>query len=153
MQVGDVIADGKGIRYSVRLEVTSVQEVANGISTVISNHSVDATVNKLQDILREEGAKLFALVDHSGEAESVGLKMRATKLLIFGNPLAGTPIMLAAPSSALDLPMKLLVWEDSDGRVWISFNEADYLGKRHVIPTELRQNLTIVSRIAAIAAE
>ncbi len=130
-----------------------MQEVANGISTVISNHSVDATVNKLQDILREKGAKLFALVDHSGEAERVGLKMQATKLLIFGNPRAGTPIMLAAPSSALDLPMKLLVWEGSDGRVWISFNEADYLGKRHAIPTELLQNLAVVNVIADIAGK
>ena len=93
-----------------------------GIVDVPSNHSADQTVEKLKEILNAKGVTLFALVDHSGEAEKVGMKMRPTKLLIFGSPKAGTPVMLAAPSIAIDLPLKVLVWEDSSGKVWISGN-------------------------------
>ena len=84
----------------------------NGIVDIPSNHSVDETVEKIARHLEAKGVTLFALVDHSGEAEKAGMKMRPTKLLIFGNPKAGTPIMLAAPSIAIDLPLKILVWED-----------------------------------------
>ena len=84
----------------------------NGIINLPSNHSVDETVKKLQGILQSKGVTLFALVDHSGEAEKVGMKMRPTKLLIFGSPKAGTPLMLAAPGIAIDLPLKILVWEE-----------------------------------------
>jgi uncharacterized protein (DUF302 family) len=90
----------------------------NGIVDVESRHSVEETVERLRGILAAVGVTLFALVDHSGEAEKVGMKMRPTKLLIFGNPKAGTPLMLAAPSIAIDLPLKILVWEDENGRVW-----------------------------------
>jgi uncharacterized protein (DUF302 family) len=93
-----------------------------GIIDTRSNHSVDETVEKLKGILQAKGVTLFALVDHSGEAEKVGMKMRPTKLLIFGSPKAGTPLMLAAPSIAIDLPLKVLVWEDGLGQVWISHN-------------------------------
>ncbi len=79
-------------------------------------------MERLEAILRAKGVALFALVDHSGEAAKVGMKMRPTKLLIFGNPKAGTPLMLAAPSSAIDLPLKILVWEDDQGKVWISYS-------------------------------
>jgi len=87
----------------------------NGIVTKPSNHSVDQTVEKLKEILKAKGIALFALVDHSGEAEKVGMQMPNTKLLIFGNPKGGTPLMLAAPSLAIDLPLKILVWEDQLG--------------------------------------
>ena len=125
----------------------------NGIIDTHSNHSVDETVEKLKGILQAEGVTLFALVDHSGEAEKVGLKMRPTKLLIFGSPKAGTPVMLAAPSSAIDLPLKILVWEDGHSKVWISYNSQQYLQKRHGLPQELLVNLAVVEMLAAKAAE
>jgi len=92
-------------------------------------------------------------VDHSGEAEKVGMKMRPTKLLIFGNPKAGTPVMLAAPSSAIDLPLKILVWEDAQGQVWVTYNSAAYLQERHNVPPELLQNIGVVKALATKAAE
>ena len=125
----------------------------NGISRIASRHSVDDTVARLKSILAEKGVTLFALIDHSGEAEKAGMKMGNTKLLIFGSPKAGTPLMIAAPSVAIDLPLKLLVWEDADGKVWISFNSADYLRDRHHLPQELVQNIAVVPILAEKAAE
>ena len=89
-----------------------------GVADVPSSHSVDETVERLKAILKEKGVTLFALVDHSGEAAKMGMKMNPTKLLIFGSPQAGTPLMLAAPSAAIDLPLKILVWEDKEGKAW-----------------------------------
>jgi uncharacterized protein (DUF302 family) len=120
----------------------------NGIVSIPSNHSVDQTVEKLQAILQAKGVKLFALVDHSGEAEKIGMQMRPTKLLIFGNPKAGTPVMLASPSVALDLPRKILVWEDSNGKIWISYNSPTYLQTRHNLPPELVQNIAAAGSLA-----
>src|SRR6202047_1985536 len=94
----------------------------NGIIAIPSNHSVDQTVERLKNILQSKGVTLFALIDHSGEAEKVGMKMRPTKLLIFGSPKAGTPVMLAAPTVAIDLPLKILIWEDANGKAWVSYN-------------------------------
>jgi uncharacterized protein (DUF302 family) len=125
----------------------------NGIVNTPSSHSVDQTVDKLKAMLQAKGVALFALVDHSGEAEKVGMKMRPTKLLIFGNPKAGTPLMLAAPSSAIDLPLKILVWEDGEGKVWISYNSPQYLQNRHGIPQELIQNIAVTGMLAAKAGE
>src|SRR5271166_4551474 len=130
-----------------------VPTAGNGIVNVPSNHSVDQTVKKLQGILQAKGVTLFALVDHSGEAEKVGMKMRPTKLLIFGSPKAGTPLMLAAPSIAIDLPLKILVWEDSAGKVWVSYNSPAYLQQRHGVPQELLQNIAVVETLAAKAGE
>lgn len=124
-----------------------------GIMDKLSNHSVDQTVEKLKNILQAKGVALFALVDHSGEAEKVGMKMRPTKLLIFGNPKAGTPLMLAAPSIAIDLPLKILIWEDAQGKVWVSYNSPAYLQERHGLPPELLQNIGVVETLAAKAAE
>jgi len=124
-----------------------------GIVSVPSNHSVDQTVENLKAILLAKGVKLFALVDHSGEAEKAGIQMRPTKLLIFGNPKAGTPLMLASPSIAIDLPLKILVWEDRDGKVWISYNSPAYLQARHSVPQELVQNIAVAGALAAKAAE
>ncbi len=125
----------------------------NGIVNKASSHSVDQTVEKLEAILQAKGVALFALVDHSGEAAKVGMKMRPTKLLIFGNPKTGTPLMLAAPSSAIDLPLKILVWEDDQGKVWISYNSQQYLQKRHGLPQELMQNIAVVENLADNAGE
>ena len=124
-----------------------------GIIDIASNHSVDETVEKLKGILQAKGVTLFAVVDHGGEAEKVGMKMRPTKLLIFGNPKAGTSVMLAAPSSAIDLPLKILVWEDAQGQVWVTYNSAAYLQERHNLPPELLQNIGGVEALATKAAE
>ena len=124
-----------------------------GMVDVPSNHSVDETVGKLKTILQAKGVTLFALIDHSGEAEKVGMKMLPTRLLIFGNPKSGTPIMLAAPSSAIDLPLKILVWEDDRGKVWISYNSPEYLQQRHGLPQELMQNIAVVETLAAKVGE
>ena len=129
------------------------EEKNSGIVSIPSNHSVDETVEKLKGILTAKGVALFALVDHSGEAESVGMHLRPTKLLIFGNPKAGTPLMIAAPGIAIDLPLKILVWEDADGKVWISYNSPRYLQARHGVPQELIQNIAVVEALAAKAAE
>ena len=123
-----------------------------GIIDTSSNHSVEETVEKLKGILQAKGVTLFALVDHSGEAEKAGMKMRPTKLLIFGSPKAGTPVMLAAPSSAIDLPLKILIWEDREGKVWVSYNSLTYLQERHGLPKELLQNVAAVETLAAAVA-
>jgi len=124
-----------------------------GIVDVLSRHSVDETVARLRGILEAKGITLFAQVDHSGEAAKVGMTMPPTKLLIFGSPKAGTPVMLAAPSIAVDLPLKILVWQDKAEEVWISYNSVEYLRARHNVPSNLLQNLSAVEAIAAKAAE
>jgi uncharacterized protein (DUF302 family) len=125
----------------------------NGIVNHPSNHSVDQTVERFQEILRSKGITLFALIDHSGEAEKVGMKMPPTKLLVFGSPKAGTPLMLAAPTIALDLPLKILIWEDGQGKVWLSHNSPEYLTKRHNLPQDLVKNIAVVETLAAKAGE
>jgi uncharacterized protein (DUF302 family)/uncharacterized membrane protein YidH (DUF202 family) len=125
----------------------------NGITRISSNHSVDDTVAKLQTILQAKSVKLFTIVDHSGEAASAGMKMPSTKLLIFGNPKAGTPLMLASPSAALDLPLKILVAEDTAGKVWISYNAPTYLAARHNLPATLIPNIAVIEALATKAAE
>jgi len=124
-----------------------------GIVTIPSNHSVDETVDRLKNILQSKGVTLFAVIDHSGEAEKVGMKMPPTKLLIFGSPKAGTPLMLAAPSIAIDLPLKILVWQDAQGKVWLSYNSPEYLKDRHGLPADLLPNIAVVQMLAAKAGE
>ena len=125
----------------------------SGIIEKPSNHSVEETVAKLEGILQAKAVTLFALIDHSGEAEKAGMKMPPTKLLIFGNPKVGTPLMLVAPSSAIDLPLKILVREDAQGKVWVSYNSPAYLQQRHNLPQELLQNIAVVETLATKAAE
>jgi uncharacterized protein (DUF302 family)/uncharacterized membrane protein YidH (DUF202 family) len=134
-------------------EMSMTLDREKGIVATPSNHSVDQTVEKLKGILAAKGVALFALIDHSGEAEKVGMKMPPTKLLIFGSPKAGTPLMLAAPSVAIDLPLKILIWEDAQGKVWISYNSPAYLQERHGFPPELLQNIAVVETLAAKAGE
>ena len=124
-----------------------------GIVTRQSLHSVDQTVERLEALLRAKGVTLFAVVDHSGEAAKVGMRLRPTKLLIFGNPKAGTPLMLAAPSVAIDLPLKILVWEDAAGKVWLGYNSPAYLQQRHGLPDSLVANMAVVAALAKAAAE
>jgi uncharacterized protein (DUF302 family) len=128
-------------------------EETNGIVDIPSHHPVDQTVDRLRGILESKAVTLFALIDHSGEAAKVQIKMPPTKLLIFGSPRAGTPVMLATPSIAIDLPLKILVWEDSQGKTWISYNSPQYLQGRHHVPQELMQNIAVIETLAAKAAE
>ncbi len=120
-----------------------------GIVTSQSRYSVDETVAKLESLLKEKAVKLFTIVDHSGEAASAGLHMPPTKLLIFGNPKGGTPIMLAAPSAALDLPLKILIAEDAEGKVWLSWNDPAYLQQRHNFPKDLVANIAAAGMLAS----
>lgn len=124
----------------------------SGIKEIATNHTVDEVVDKLKGVLQAKGVTLFALIDHSGEAEKVGMKMPPTKLLIFGNPIAGTPLMVAAPSIAIDLPLKVLVWENREGKVRISYNSPEYLMRRHDLPPSLLQNIAVVEALAENAA-
>lgn len=116
-----------------------------------SQHTVHETVHKLQDQLRSRGISLFAVIDHSGEAGKVGLRMPNTKLLIFGNARAGTPIMLASPSAALDLPLKVLISEDANGDVWLTYNNPAYLEARHGFPSELTKLVDVVEALTKSA--
>ena len=125
----------------------------SGLIDIRSSHSVDETVEKLKGILQAKRIALFALVDHSGAAIKAGMKMRPTKLLIFGNPKAGTPVMLAAPSSAIDLPLKILIWEDAQGKVWVTYNSLAYLQERHNLPPEVLPNINVIEALAKKAAE
>jgi uncharacterized protein (DUF302 family)/uncharacterized membrane protein YidH (DUF202 family) len=147
------VRSARNLQTENNKEVFMSTAVTNGIVEKRSNHSVEKTVERLRNILQSKEVKLFVLVDHSGEAESVGMKMPPTKLLIFGNPQAGTPLMLAAPSSAIDLPLKILVREDVQGRVWVSYNSPAYLQQRHSLPPTLLQNIAVVDTLATKAAE
>jgi uncharacterized protein (DUF302 family) len=124
----------------------------SGIVNVPTKRTVDQAVEKLKFLLQSKGVALFAVVDHSGEAAKVGMTMLPTKLLIFGSPKAGTPVMLASPTAAIDLPLKILVWKDGQGQVWLSYNSLPYLQHRHTIPQSLLANLAAVEALANQAA-
>ena len=123
-----------------------------GIVEVSSRHSVDETVRRLEDLLRGRGIKLFVVVDHGGEAAAAGLDMPPTKLVIFGSPKGGTPLMLAAPTTAIDLPLKVLVRQDAGGQVWVAYNTPEYLQGRHGFPERLLPNIAAVEALAKAAA-
>ncbi len=125
----------------------------NGLIHLASNHSVDETMRRLEQLLQQKGVALFARIDHSGEAAKAGLEMRPTKLLIFGSPKAGTPLMQASPTLAIDLPLKALFWQDAEGKVWLTYNDPAYLQQRHGVPAELLPNIAGVSGLFAKAVE
>lgn len=125
----------------------------NGLIQVASRYSVDETLKRLESVLKQRGVQVFALIDHSGEAEKVGMKMPATKLLIFGNPKAGTPPMLAAPTLAIDLPLKVLIAEDEKGQTQVTYNSPEYLRERHSVPQDLIKNISVVGALVAQAVE
>ena len=114
----------------------------NGLVHLRSPYSVAETLQRLESVLKARNLTVFARVDHSGEAEKVGLKTRPAQLVMFGSPKAGTPLMVASPTLAIDLPLKTLVWEDTDGKVWLSYNSPEYLQRRHEIPDELVKNIS-----------
>jgi uncharacterized protein (DUF302 family) len=126
-----------------------MSEPDNGIISRPSRHSVEQTVEALKGILQAKGITLFALVDHSGEAEKVGMKMPPTKLLIFGSPKGGTPLMIVSPTIAIDLPLKVVIAEDAKGSVWVSYNASSYLQQRHAIPPDLIKNIAVVETLVA----
>ncbi len=109
----------------------------NGMVHLSSPYSVAETLQRVEALLQEKGLTIFCRIDHSGEAEKVGLKMRPTKLIIFGSPKGGTPVMVASPTIAIDLPLKALIWEDAGGNVWVSHNSPEYLQQRHNVPMNL----------------
>ncbi len=123
----------------------------NGIVTLSSPHSVLETLARLEAVVQAKGIPILAMIDHSGDAVKAGLQMEPTKLLVFGNAKAGTPIMLASPSAAIDLPLKALVWQDKDGKVWLSYNSPTYLKQRHAIPDNLLPNIAGIEAICAQA--
>jgi len=125
----------------------------NGLVSVPSRSSVEETVRRLEAAFAEKGMKVFAVIDHSGEAEKAGLQMRPTKVVIFGSPKGGTPLMVAAPSLAIDLPLKALVAEDAEGKVSVTWNSPEYLQKRHGVPADLIKNLAGAGGVIVKAVE
>jgi uncharacterized protein (DUF302 family) len=126
---------------------------SNGLTQVASPYSVDETLQRLESVLVARGLQIFALIDHSGEAQKVGMQMRPTKLLIFGSPKAGTPLMLASPSIAIDFPLKALISEDEKGKTWITYNSPQFLQQRHSVPEDLIKNIAGVGTLVAKAVE
>jgi uncharacterized protein (DUF302 family) len=115
-----------------------------GMITKNSPFSVEETIGRLQEGIGKRGMTLFAEISHSGEAERIGLKMQEAHVLIFGNPKGGTPLMVTSPLLALDLPLKALIWQSSDGRVWVSYNSVEYLAARYSIPQGLVGNIAVI---------
>lgn len=127
--------------------------MGRGLVVVASKYSVDDTVGRLEAAFRDKGMQIFAVIDHSGEAEKVGMKMPPTKVVIFGSPKGGTPLMLAASSLAIDLPLKALVAEDANGKVTVTYNDPEYLRERHGVPADLIKNLAGAGALIAKAVE
>ena len=125
----------------------------NGLIHLRSPYSVPETLQRLETLLHARNLTVFARIDHSGEAEKVGLKMRPTQLIVFGSPKAGTPLMVASPTLAIDLPLKALAWEDADGQVWLSYNSPEYLKQRHKVTDELVKNIAGVGALLEKAVE
>jgi uncharacterized protein (DUF302 family) len=121
----------------------------NGITDLPSKHSVAETADRLESLLKAKGIKLFIRIDQAAEAKAVGLTMRPTMLLVFGDPRAGTPLMNRYPSLAMDLPLKALIWESADGKVWLSYNRPEYLQQRHRLETPPFAALTGLLETAA----
>ena len=118
-----------------------------GVTHLRSPYSVANTLQRLEAVITAKGLTIFARIDHSGEAEKVGLTMLPTKLLLFGSPKSGTPLMIASPTLAIDLPLKALVWQDTEGTVWLSYNSTEYLQQRHNIPEALVKNIAGIRSI------
>jgi uncharacterized protein (DUF302 family) len=125
----------------------------NGMQHLSSAYSVPETLKRIDSLLQEKGLTIFCRIDHSGEAEKVGLKMHATQLILFGSPKGGTPVMIASPTIAIDLPLKALVWEDADGKVWVSHNSPEYLQQRHNVPGDLVKNISAAGPLLLLAVK
>lgn len=132
--------------------MSNASDTEQGIIRIRSQHSVEVTIDRLQGLLKQRGIPVFAHIDFSGDAARAGLQMRAEQLLIFGNPKAGTPLMVSAPTAGLDLPLKALVWEDEDGSSWIAYNDPQYIVRRHGLEAPLAANLAAVVPLLEQAA-
>lgn len=117
----------------------------NGIISQHSPYSVTGIIDRLVAVLQAEGITIFARIDQQAEAEKAGLNLLPTQLLLFGNPKAGTPLMIAEPTIALDLPLKVLAWEATDGKVWLSYNDPNYIKQRYSLPDELVKNISVIT--------
>jgi uncharacterized protein (DUF302 family) len=133
--------------------MTGTDDPDHGIVRIASQHTVAETMDRIESLLKQRGILVFARIDFSADAGRAGLSMRPEQLLIFGNPKAGTPLMLAAPVAGLDLPLKALVWEDADGRVWIAYNDPQYVVRRHALAATLSANLAAAVPILEQAAQ
>jgi len=125
----------------------------NGMKHLSSRYSVPETLKRVKSLLQERGLTIFCLIDHSGEAEKVGLRMYATQLILFGSPKGGTPVMVASPTIAIDLPLKALIWEDAGSKVWVSFNSPEYLQQRHNVPADLVKNISATGALLQVAVQ
>lgn len=133
------------------LATHSVQAGDNGLLTRASPYPVAETLDRLEAVLRAKGVKVFARIDHAGEAQGAGLSLRPTQLLIFGNPKAGTPLMRAAPRMGLDLPMKALAWQDEQGQVQLTWNSPDFLISRHGLDSAQGKSLAAIGNLIEAA--
>jgi uncharacterized protein (DUF302 family) len=125
----------------------------NGMQHLSSPYSVRETLQRVESLPQEKGLTIFCRIDHSGEAEKAGLKMHPTQLIIFGSPKGGTPVMVASPGIAIDLPLKALVWEDAGGKVWVSHNSPEYLQHRHNLPADLVKNISAAGPLLQLAVK
>jgi uncharacterized protein (DUF302 family) len=125
----------------------------NGMQHLSSPYSVAETLQRVESVLKEKGLTIFCRIDHSGEAEKVGLKMHPTRLILFGSPKGGTPVMVASPTIAIDLPLKALIWEDAGGKVWVSYNSPEYLQQRHNVPADLIKNISAAGALLPLAVK
>lgn len=141
------------IPLSLSLLGTVASAQTNGLVAKPSKYSVAETIDRLEKVVKAKGITVFARIDHAGEADKVGLKLRPTQLLILGNPKTGTPVMIAAQSAAIDLPLKALAWEDANGKVWLGYNSAEYLKQRHNIADELVKNVGAIAGLVDAALE
>jgi uncharacterized protein (DUF302 family) len=131
---------------------STAPSAGTGVVTIASVHSATATAERLQATIQERGLMLFARIDFSGDAQRAGLTLPFSQLFVFGNPRAGTPLMQCVPTAALDLPLKLLVWEDTGGHAWLSFNATEYLRERHGLPDHLMMPVNGVAALAETVA-
>ncbi len=131
--------------YSTLLDKSIAMNTTNGIISQPSPYSVTETINRLAAVLEAKGITIYARIDQQAEAEKVGLKLSPTQLLLFGSPKAGTPLMVASPTIALDLPLKVLAWAAADGKVWLSYNDPDYLQQRFALSDELLKNIAVIA--------
>ena len=124
-----------------------------GLVSVASKYKVIETVDRLESMAQSLGLTVFARINFSGDAEKAGLRMHPAQLLIFGNPKAGTPLMIASPTIAIDFPLKALAWEDANGKIWLSYNKPEYLKERHGLPDELVKNISGIEELVKKAVE
>jgi uncharacterized protein (DUF302 family) len=141
------------ICLTVTTVLAGTAQAGTDLVTKPSQYSVPETIDRIERAVTAKGMKIFVRIDHSGEAKKVGLAMRPTQLLIFGNPKGGTAFMVAKPTAAIDLPMKALAWEDEDGKVWLTYNSPELLHARHGVPAELTVQLDAVGKLMEATVE